>query len=276
MAAQTSGDATDGPRTLWMGDLNMWMDENYLLSIFAGSGEVLSVKVIRNKLTGYSEGYGFIEFTSNFAAQKVLQTYNGTPIPGTEQFFRLNWASHSSGSTSQQDGGDGSEHSIFVGDLSPDVTDYTLQEFFRTYYPSVKSARVVTDPLTGRPKGYGFVRFMNEQERDKAILEMSGQVLGSRAIRVSLATPKRGAAYNVGMTNNAGYQPQPKNVSYQPQPQMGMPFGVSPAYYYYAPYQYYSQEGAPPLNNEPPRVEDLNEDYMKHSITSYTTQQWFK
>jgi RNA recognition motif-containing protein len=74
-----------------MGDLAYWMGESYLLSLFASTGEVLSAKIIRNKVTGYSEGYGFVEFTNNLAAQKVLQTYNGVPITGTDQFFKLNW-----------------------------------------------------------------------------------------------------------------------------------------------------------------------------------------
>lgn len=35
------------------------------------------------------------------------------------------------------------DFSVFVGDLAPDVTDYVLQETFRTYYPSVRSAKVI-------------------------------------------------------------------------------------------------------------------------------------
>ena len=31
---------------------------------------------------------------------------------------------------------------MFVGDLAPDVTDYMLQEHFRQYYSSVRSAKV--------------------------------------------------------------------------------------------------------------------------------------
>lgn len=34
------------------------------------------------------------------------------------------------------------DHSVFVGDLAPDVTDYMLQEHFRQYYSSVRSAKV--------------------------------------------------------------------------------------------------------------------------------------
>lgn len=39
------------------------------------------------------------------------------------------------------------DHSIFVGDLAPEVTDYMLQEHFRQYYPSVRSAKVTSAPV---------------------------------------------------------------------------------------------------------------------------------
>lgn len=51
--------------------------------------------------------------------------------------------------------------------------------------------QVITDPLTGRSKGYGFVRFGNEVERDRSLTEMSGHIINSRPIRVSVATAKK-------------------------------------------------------------------------------------
>ncbi len=51
--------------------------------------------------------------------------------------------------------------------------------------------QVITDPLTGRSKGYGFVRFGNEAERDRSLTEMSGHIINSRPIRVSVATAKK-------------------------------------------------------------------------------------
>lgn len=83
------------------------------------------MKIIRNKLTGLPEGYGFIEFISHDAAERILHSYNGVQImPGTEHPFRLNWASFSSG---DKRGEAVPDHSIFVGDLAPDVTDFILQ-----------------------------------------------------------------------------------------------------------------------------------------------------
>ena len=83
------------------------------------------------------------------------------------------------------------EHSAFVGDLPPEVNDFALQETFVARYASVRNARVVTDPRTGRSKGFGFVRFADERERDAALVEMHGTPCGSRAMRLSLALPRK-------------------------------------------------------------------------------------
>ncbi|KAJ4869314.1 Polyadenylate-binding protein RBP47B' [Raphanus sativus] len=188
-------------RTLWIGDLQYWVDENYLSSCFSQTGELVSVKVIRNKITGQPEGYGFIEFVSHAAAERTLQTYNGTLMPGTEVAFRLNWASFGSGQKVDA----GPDHSIFVGDLAPDVTDYLLHETFRVHYSSVRGAKVVTDPSTGRSKGYGFVKFADESERNKAMSEMNGLYCSTRPMRISVATPRKNVGVQQQYVTKAAY-----------------------------------------------------------------------
>ncbi|KAK1281238.1 Polyadenylate-binding protein RBP45 [Acorus gramineus] len=187
---QATGGTTE-IRTLWIGDLQYWMEESYLQQCFAHTGEIVSAKVIRNKQTGQSEGYGFIEFASRAAAERILQTYNGTMMPNTEQPFRLNWASFGVGEKRPDDGTD---YPIFVGDLASDVTDYMLQETFRSRFPSVRGAKVVTDRITGRSKGYGFVRFGDANEQTRAITEMNGVFCSTRPMRIGPATTKK----NVG------------------------------------------------------------------------------
>ncbi|KAM7277841.1 hypothetical protein ACFE04_004975 [Oxalis oulophora] len=177
-------------KTLWIGDLQPWMDETQLVAIFNTSGEVLSAKVIRNKHSGQPEGYGFIEFVSRAAAERFLTTYNNTPMPNSDQPFRLNWASYGSGERRADEGPD---YTVFVGDLAADVTDYVLQETFRQQYPSVKNAKVVTDRITGRAKGYGFVKFSDEGEQLRAMTEMNGAYCSSRPMRIGPAANKKPA-----------------------------------------------------------------------------------
>ncbi|KAK6121404.1 hypothetical protein DH2020_044854 [Rehmannia glutinosa] len=132
-------------KTIWIGDLQQWMDEAYLQSCFSQTGEVFSVKIIRNKHTGQSERYGFVEFNSHTAAENAPEA--------------------------------GSDSSIFVGDLATDVTDALLHDTFASRYPSVKGAKVVVDSNTGRSKGYGFVRFGDENEKSRAMAEMNAVVV---------------------------------------------------------------------------------------------------
>ncbi|GAB2277803.1 Polyadenylate-binding protein rbp45, variant 2 [Dionaea muscipula] len=178
----------DEIRSLWIGDLQYWMDENYLWTCFAQAGEVVSVKVIRNKHTAQPEGYGFIEFVSRAAAERVLLSYNGQVMPNSEQTFRLNWATLGAGQKKQDEYPD---YTIFVGDLAADVTDYVLQETFRAHYPSVKGAKVITDHATGRSKGYGFVRFGDENDQIKAMTYMNGMYCSSRPMRIGPAANKK-------------------------------------------------------------------------------------
>ncbi|KAG6711453.1 hypothetical protein I3842_05G054000 [Carya illinoinensis] len=192
--------SADEVKTIWIGDLHHWMDESYLHNCFAHTGEVSSVKVIRNKQTGQSEGYGFVEFFSHSTAEKVLQSYNGAVMPNTEQPFRLNWATFSAGDKRSDVG---SDLSIFVGDLAADVTDAMLQETFASRYPSVKGAKVVIDSNTGRSKGYGFVRFGDESERSRAITEMNGMYCSSRPMRLGVATPKKSSGYQQQYSSQA-------------------------------------------------------------------------
>jgi RNA recognition motif-containing protein len=143
------------------------------------------VKLIRDKQTGQLQGYGFVEFVSHAAAERVLTTFNGQMMPNVEMAYRLNWAS----AGEKRD--DSPDYTIFVGDLAADVTDYTLQETFRVHYPSVKGAKVVTDKMTMRSKGYGFVKFGDPAEQARAMTEMNGMPCSSRPMRIGPAANRK-------------------------------------------------------------------------------------
>lgn len=91
MADVTSPDPSE-QRTLWVGDIEQWMDETYVMNLFSHVGEVANVKLIRDKNTMIPSGYGFVEFVTHATASKTLESYNGQPIPNAGRSFRLNWA----------------------------------------------------------------------------------------------------------------------------------------------------------------------------------------
>uniref|UniRef100_A0A060T2H8 ARAD1A08470p n=1 Tax=Blastobotrys adeninivorans TaxID=409370 RepID=A0A060T2H8_BLAAD len=184
--------------TLWMGELEPWFDEEAIRKIWAAFGETVTVKLIRDKFSDVNAGYCFVDFGSPAAAQKAL-TLNGQPIPSSQRVFKLNWASGGGIVDKREDRGP--EYSIFVGDLSPDMTEYKLMEIFKSRYPSCKAAKIMTDPVTNMSRGYGFVRFSDESQMQHALVEMQGFYAGNRPLRISTATPKN--------KNNALYQFQP-------------------------------------------------------------------
>ncbi|KAL5248938.1 hypothetical protein ACHWQZ_G017962 [Mnemiopsis leidyi] len=184
--------------SLWMGDLEPQMDEAYLTQLYEGLGyKVVSVRLIKDRMTGRPQGYCFLEFETEQIAQQVLMTLNLKPWPGTDKLLKLNWASSSSRGSRE-------EFSIYVGDLSPEVNDNTLFKFFATSLSSCKSAKVVTEQ-NGVSKGFGFVRFSSDEDAKKAISSfnlMSG--LGKNRIRVCKAFPKQGDRAQNNMNQGGG------------------------------------------------------------------------
>ncbi|CAI4810736.1 CEQ_1a_G0027220.mRNA.1.CDS.1 [Saccharomyces cerevisiae] len=144
-------------------------------------------------------GYCFVEFETQKDAKFAL-SLNATPLPNFyspttnsqtnptfKRTFRLNWAS---GATLQSSIPSTPEFSLFVGDLSSTATEADLLSLFQTRFKSVKTVRVMTDPLTGSSRCFGFVRFGDEDERRRALIEMSGKWFQGRALRVAYATPR--------------------------------------------------------------------------------------
>ncbi|KAL9672877.1 hypothetical protein QQ045_029130 [Rhodiola kirilowii] len=162
-------------KTIWIGSLLDWMDESYLYSCFASTGEVANVKIIRNMETWQSKGYGFVEFLSHATAENVLYSCKGSTMPGTEkQPYIINWSHYPTLDSC-------SGPTIFVPELPPAFTDVELQAMFATTYQSVISAKVVVDHKTGISRGFGYVRFSDANDRTRAVTKVYTIFSSSRA-----------------------------------------------------------------------------------------------
>lgn len=166
---QVAANAAAKVATLWMGDLEPWMDEPYLHSLLSSylseptTTNLFQVKLIKDKNTmAGSAGYAFIEFRSLAAALHMLATLSGRiyevqnlaenadATQTLQKIFKLNLSSsHSSSSkSSQEEPG----WVIFVGDVMMDVTDIILLAHFQQKYKSCYAARVGIDH-SGQSKG---------------------------------------------------------------------------------------------------------------------------
>ena len=67
---------------LYVGGLPYSVTEGRLQELFAAHGTVESAKVITDKFTGQSRGFGFVEMSSGAEAQKAIEALNGTQLDG--------------------------------------------------------------------------------------------------------------------------------------------------------------------------------------------------
>lgn len=77
---------------------------------------------------------------------------------------------------------------LFVGSLPYSTTSDDLGQLF-AQAGNVTSATVISDRMTGRSKGFGFVEMSSDEEAQKAIDTLNGKDMGGRAITVSEARP---------------------------------------------------------------------------------------
>ena len=78
---------------------------------------------------------------------------------------------------------------LYVGNLSYQTDSSELEQMFSAH-GSVQSAEVVSDRMTGRSKGFGFVEMGTDEEAQKAIAALNGQQSNGRALTVNEAKPR--------------------------------------------------------------------------------------
>ncbi|MEK7584941.1 MAG: RNA-binding protein [Patescibacteria group bacterium] len=77
---------------------------------------------------------------------------------------------------------------LYVGGLSYNTTDDGLKDAF-AQIGAVSSAKVITDRMTGRSRGFGFVEMESDADADKAVDTWNGKELDGRRLTVNEARP---------------------------------------------------------------------------------------
>ncbi len=67
---------------IYVGNLAYAMQEEDLQELFAGFGPVTSVNIIKDRDTGNSKGFGFVEMENEADGEKAIQDLDGTPVKG--------------------------------------------------------------------------------------------------------------------------------------------------------------------------------------------------
>ncbi|MCJ1408991.1 hypothetical protein MMC19_003068 [Ptychographa xylographoides] len=191
---QTNGDG-EGVKNLFVGSLSWNVDEDWLTREFESFGELSGVRVISDKATGRSKGFGYVEYVNAADAAKAHDEMKGKMIDNRE--INVDFAvprSNDAGTGGYQNkandraksyGDTPSEPSdtLFVGNISFEATEDIIGEEFGKH-GSVIGVRLPTDPESGNPKGFGYVQFGSIEEAQVAFDNMKGAAICGRPIRL--------------------------------------------------------------------------------------------
>jgi len=67
---------------IYVGNLSWGLKDQDLSNLFAPFGEVTSAKIVTDKFTQRSKGFGFVEMANDAEAQAAIAQLNGTEIEG--------------------------------------------------------------------------------------------------------------------------------------------------------------------------------------------------
>ena len=67
---------------IYVGNISYGMREDTLRELFEQYGEVTSVKIVKDRMTGRSRGFGFVEMSDRDESEKAIEALNGTEVDG--------------------------------------------------------------------------------------------------------------------------------------------------------------------------------------------------
>ncbi|VBB32274.1 unnamed protein product [Acanthocheilonema viteae] len=142
---------------------NMTQEEVHAL--FSTLGEIDSCKLVRDKVTGQSLGYGFVNYLRQEDAYKAVTSLNGLRLQN--KTIKVSFARPSSESIKGAN--------LYVSGLAKSMSQLDLEALFKPFGQIITS-RILSDNVTGISKGVGFVRFDRKSEAEDAIEKLNGKI----------------------------------------------------------------------------------------------------
>ncbi|XP_026053561.1 ELAV-like protein 2 isoform X4 [Carassius auratus] len=157
-------DTEDSKTNLIVNYLPQNMTQEELKSLFGSIGEIESCKLVRDKITGQSLGYGFVNYVEPKDAEKAINTLNGLRLQ--TKTIKVSFARPSSASIR--------DANLYVSGLPKTMTQKELEQLF-SQYGRIITSRILVDQVTGVSRGVGFIRFDRRVEAEEAIKGLNGQ-----------------------------------------------------------------------------------------------------
>lgn len=198
-AKKSKTDSADNSPNLFVGNLSWNVDEEWLRREFESFGELSGVRIMTERETGRSRGFGYVEYADASSAKAAYEAKKDTELDG--RTINLDYAKprdansqapREKAQTRARSFGDQTSpesNTLFIGNLVFGVDENAVREVFEGQ-GHIQGIRLPTDAETGRPKGYGYVEFSSVDEARQALNDLQGTDIGGRAIRLDFSTPR--------------------------------------------------------------------------------------
>jgi len=179
----------DLAKTVWMGNINNYMDENSIRNLIKPlNNKIVKINIMRRN--NNINGFALIEFNSNKTAKYFIKEYNNKKING--HLFCLNWAKNNYNKNNKEnkekeisnsDNQNNKYFTIYVGNLDISIDEQELTKCFQKTFKSVVSSRIIRESNSGKSRGFGFVNFTNFDEYNELLkhrkdsLYLKGRIL---------------------------------------------------------------------------------------------------
>ncbi|KAM7536396.1 hypothetical protein Aperf_G00000082203 [Anoplocephala perfoliata] len=154
---------TENKTNLIVNYLPQSMTQEEIRVLFNTMGKVSSCKLIRDKSTGQSLGYGFVNYANASDAEKAIKHFNGMRLKNKK--IKVSIARPSSESIKGAN--------LYICGLPKNISQEDLEKIF-SRCGKIITSRLLVDPTTGMSKGVGFIRFDQRSEAEVAIQELNG------------------------------------------------------------------------------------------------------
>lgn len=162
-SAQVQGMGEESPTNLIINYLPQILSDEEFRSIFNSIGPIKSAKIIRDKVTGYSSGFGFIDYERAQDADRAIQALNGLQVQ--HKTIKV--------SKSRSGGENIKGANLYVSRLPIPWTETELSSLFEPYGKIIQS-KILVDLQTGVSKRVGFVLYSTRGEAETAINSLNG------------------------------------------------------------------------------------------------------
>ncbi|KAL8933352.1 MAG: hypothetical protein Q9216_006406 [Gyalolechia sp. 2 TL-2023] len=193
--ASSFDDASKG--NLFVGNLSWNVDEEWLTREFEGQGEIKSARIVTDRETGRSRGFGYVEFVNPSDGVKAHKALKETMIDGRTinlDFAGAKKEKSAAGGYQERSNKYGDQlnepsSTIFCANLAFGATEDDVSNAFSEHAP-VTAVRIPTDMNTGQAKGFAYVQFSTTEEATTAFEGMKGASINGRSIRIDYASQK--------------------------------------------------------------------------------------